>query len=159
LGTDDLAGFFQEVFPVIRAKCARMLGDGEPAADIARETFLRLWSSGVAGAPAAVRLRWIYRTSTRLAVDHLRRRRPGIEPASDGAPADPGAEAGLAVPGWPGRLAAVLAPAQLEVANLSRCDRMIDDEVAEVTGMSSRSVRRILAEVDEQLSRLERSLS
>jgi RNA polymerase sigma-70 factor (ECF subfamily) len=159
LATDELARVFQDLFPVIRAKCARMLGDGDAAADIAQETFLRLWSTGVAGAPPAVRMRWIYRTSTRLAIDHLRRRRPGIGLASAGAPTGPVDESVLAARPWPGRAAALLPPPELEVAILARCDRMTEDEVAEVTGMSSRSVRRILVEVDQQLGRLERGLS
>jgi RNA polymerase sigma-70 factor (ECF subfamily) len=153
---DDLAQFFQEVFPVIRAKCARMLGDSEAAADIAQETFLRLWSSGVAGEPAAVKMRWIYQTSTRLAIDHLRRRRLGVEVAGDGAdaPAERGdAHEVIAARQELARLGAALTPAELEVVILSRCDRMTQEEVAEVTGMSSRSVRRILVRVDERLER------
>jgi RNA polymerase sigma-70 factor (ECF subfamily) len=157
---DDLASFFQEAFPVIRAKCARMLGDGEEAADIAQETFLRLWSSGVAGEPAAAKMRWIYQTSTRLAIDHLRRRRLGVEvPALEGgdmAATAPDADAVIAARQWLARLGAALSRAELEVMILSRCDRMTQEEVAEVTAMSSRSVRRILARIDERVGRLGR---
>jgi RNA polymerase sigma-70 factor (ECF subfamily) len=152
---------FQEVFPVIRAKCARMLGDSEAAADIAQETFLRLCTSDVAEDRAA-RLRWIYQTSTRLAIDHLRHRRLGVEvPAPDDLEAsiDAPADAALAARQWLRRLAAALPAAELEVVILTRFDRLTQDEVAEVTAMSSRSVRRILAGIDERLERITRSLS
>ena len=49
----DLDQFFQHHFPVIRGKCARMLGDSEEAADVAQETFLRLVGSPVAREPAS----------------------------------------------------------------------------------------------------------
>jgi RNA polymerase sigma-70 factor (ECF subfamily) len=160
---DALDRFFQEVFPVIRAKCTRMLGDTEEAADIAQETFLRLWGSPVAREPRAARLKWIYQTSTRLAIDRLRRRRLGVEVAGlDGADA-PGerasADAVAAARQELARLGAALSPDELEVVILSRHDRMTQEEVAEVTDRSSRSVRRILARADRRLAELARSPS
>src|SRR5882757_6929694 len=116
---DALDRFFEEVFPVIRAKCTRMLGDTETAADIAQETFLRLWISPVAREPAAARLRWIYQTSTRLAIDHLRRRRLGVEVrAIAGADAPEGAAAADAVVAarqWLSKVGAELSADELEV--------------------------------------------
>jgi RNA polymerase sigma-70 factor (ECF subfamily) len=160
LAPETLEHFFQEVFPVIRAKCARMLGDTETAADIAQETFLRLCSSAVA--PEA-RLSWIYRTSTRLAIDHLRRRRLGVEvPAPDGLDAphdDAGADVVLAARQWLHHLGSELSESELEVLILTRLDRLTQDEVAEVTDLSSRSIRRILARIDERLARVTRRLS
>jgi DNA-directed RNA polymerase specialized sigma24 family protein len=83
----QLDRFFRQNFPVIRAKCARMLGESEEAADVAQETFVRLCESGAVHEDPDVRARWIYATSTRIAIDRLRRRRLGIEtreePAAD----------------------------------------------------------------------------
>lgn len=163
VAADTLDRFFAEVFPVIRAKCARMLGDTEAAADIAQETFLRLWASPVAREPAAARLRWIYQTSTRLAIDQLRRRRLGVEvrvvEGADAPEEGAGADAVVAARQWLREVSADLSADELEVVILSRCDRMTHDEVAEVTEMSTRSVRRLLARVDERLARLSRRLS
>src|SRR5207245_1557090 len=67
----SIEAFFAANYPVIRSKCARMLGDGDEAADVAQETFLRLWQSGAADADLPQRMSWIYKTSTRLAIDQL----------------------------------------------------------------------------------------
>jgi RNA polymerase sigma-70 factor (ECF subfamily) len=162
VAADTLVLFFREAFPVIRAKCARILGDDAAAADIAQETFLRLWSRGVAAAPAAAKMRWIYQTSTRLAIDHLRRRRLGVEvsvPEDLDRPVNADADDVVAARQWLARLGNELSSRELEVLVLSRCDRMTQDEVAEVTELSSRSVRRILARIDDCLARLGRSMS
>lgn len=152
----ELERFFRQHFPVVRGKCARMLGDTEEAADVAQETFVRLWQSPVAREAPGARLRWIYQTSTRLAIDRLRRRRLGIEVHADGGADAPGAEAGVdAVLGarqWLLRLAGEVPEDELEVAILSRLDDLTQDEIAEVTGRSSRTVRRMLLRVDLKLA-------
>ncbi len=46
------------------------------------------------------------------------------------------------------------APArELEVAILSRLDELTQEEIAEVTGMSSRTVRRLLRKFDSRIAR------
>jgi RNA polymerase sigma factor (sigma-70 family) len=145
---------------VIRAKCARILGNGADAADIAQEVFLRLCTSPIAHEPAAARLKWIYVTGTRLCIDHVRRRRLGVEVASDAAgPADgPGAAApaddALAARQTLERLASALSPEDLEILVMTRCDRMTQDEVAAVLDISSRQVRRVIQRADAQLTAL-----
>jgi RNA polymerase sigma-70 factor (ECF subfamily) len=155
--------FFRQYFPVIQDKCSRMLGDTEEAADIAQETFLRLCGSPVIHESVAARLTWLYQTSTRLAIDRLRRRRLGIEVPAEAeleapAPASP-ADGVVAARQWLARLAADLSPAELEVAILVRFDDMTQDEVAQVTELSTRTIRRMLERLDERLGRLSRRLS
>jgi RNA polymerase sigma-70 factor, ECF subfamily len=159
---NELDHFFQQHFPIVRAKCARMLGDSEEAADVAQETFLRFCGSPVVHEPVPARLRWIYLTGTRLAIDHLRRRRLGIEvPAFDGldAPsAGNGAEQVVAARQALGRLAARMPAAELEVLVMTRFDRMSQEEVAEVIATSSRQVRRILVRAEQRLGELGEAL-
>lgn len=156
----DLDAVFTQHFSIIRAKCARVLGDTEEAADVAQETFVRLCESGVVHEPAPARLKWIYVTGTRLAIDRLRRRRLGVE-------VDAGEEGTAGYAGsWPAaddalgarqslaRLGAVLSPQELEVVVFSRCDRMTQDEIAATVDLSARQVRRILARVDQKLGEL-----
>jgi RNA polymerase sigma-70 factor (ECF subfamily) len=155
----ELEQFFQQHFPIVRAKCRRMLGDSEEATDIAQEAFLRLWRSPAAGEGPAVRAKFMYVTATRLVIDYLRRRRLGVEvgwsdavaarPGSGGAGAEGVAAARQAL----ARLAAELDARSLEAVVYSRYDRMSHDEVASVMGLSSRQVRRILDSVDRKLER------
>lgn len=150
---------FCENFPVIRAKCARMLGRSEDAADVAQETFVRLCESGVLDREPAVRLAWIYRTSTRLAVDLLRRRRLGIETfaeEADAAADHAGADDALAARQELATIAGAASRQELEVAVLCRVDGLTQPEAAEVCGISERTVRRLLGRLDERLETLGR---
>jgi RNA polymerase sigma factor (sigma-70 family) len=156
----DITGFFREHFPIIKAKCARMLGSGEDAADVAQETFLRLCAGPVAHEPAPARLRWIYVTGTRLCIDRIRRRRLGIEiDAGAGASetlasAVPAPDGRLAARQALTQLAAVLAPDDLAALVMARFDRMPQDEIAAVFAISSRQVRRMLVRAEAQLAAL-----
>lgn len=151
---------FSDHFPVIRAKCARMLGWTEDAADVAQETFVRLCESDILDREPAVRVAWIYRTSTRLAVDLLRRRRLGVElPAEDGgadAAADlTGADDALAARQRLAAIAGAASREELEVAVLCRVDGMTQPEAAAVCGVSERTVRRLLERLDRKLAEIE----
>lgn len=149
---------FRQLFPVIRAKCARILGDSREAEDVAQETFLRLCQADLRDREPRARLAWVYKTSTHLAVDRWRRQRSTPEVSMDGAEARDGAAAADGVVAARAALRAVLqrVPAdELEVAVLSRIDRLTHPEIAEVTGHSERTVRRMLERVDHRLARIE----
>ena len=154
-----LAQLFRQYYPLIRAKCSRILGDSEEAADVAQETFLRLWQDGPRDQAPSVRLAWVYRTGTRLAIDIWRRRRAGFEVlASEAVPAaertGTGLEEVVAARRCLRALASRLSTDELTVAILSRIDGLTHPEIAEVTGRSERTVRRVLARIDVQLSRI-----
>jgi RNA polymerase sigma-70 factor, ECF subfamily len=159
LASRDIDLFFQRYFPIVRGKCARVLGDTEEAADVAQETFLRFCGSPVVHEPEPARLKWIYLTGTRLAIDRLRHRRLGVEvPASAGTDAPSagnGAEQVVAARQALVRLAATMPPDELEVLVMTRFDRMSQEEVAEVAAISSRQVRRILVRAERRLSQLQ----
>jgi RNA polymerase sigma-70 factor (ECF subfamily) len=76
----DFEAVYARTFASIKAKCLRLVSNPQAADDIAQETFLRLWEwrarpamDGPDGARTI--LAWLYRTSTRLAIDALRTRR------------------------------------------------------------------------------------
>ncbi len=152
-----LERLFRENFAVIQARCTRMLGEREEAADVAQETFVRLCESGAVHEEPAVRVRWIWRTSTRLAIDLLRRRRLGVETRAPGADVEgPGRPADDVVAARQQRAAiAGAAPGkELEVAMLCRVDGLTQPEAAEVCDVSERTVRRLLERFDRRVVRL-----
>ena len=167
----DIVQFFQTHFPIVRAKCARILGNGDDASDVAQEAFLRLCASPVVHQPTAVRLKWIYVTGTRLCIDHVRRRRLGVE--VDGSAVrdatSGGAEVGRSLAAAPEavlaarqaleRLAEHFSSEDLAILVMTRSDRMTQDEVARVLDISSRQVRRVLERVEAQLAALAPQLS
>src|SRR5262245_50217898 len=72
LGDDAVIAAYRRFFPILASKCARMLEDPDEARDVAQETFTRLWSERLALRDATAVTAWLYRTSTRLAVDRYR---------------------------------------------------------------------------------------
>lgn len=156
LATDEIEQTYRQYFQVLRHKCARMLRDPAEAQDVAQETFARLWMNREDIADARAVTAWLYRTSTRLAVDCYRRNR-AREPLDettevvDRAP-EVGADR-LHAQRLLERIAGRVPARELEVVILSRLDELTHDEIGEVTGMSSRSVRRLLRKFDDRLAR------
>lgn len=158
-GTDlqDVEVAYRRYFPLIREKCRRMLGDAADADDVAQETFVRLWQAAFDDADERRISAWIYRASTRLAIDRIRERarRDPRENALDQvhAPVAPADEA-LATRRQLSLLARTMPKDELEVALLSRLDRLTQDEIAEVLGVSSRTVRRSLRRLEARIEAL-----
>ena len=155
LATAEIEHTYRQYFQIVRAKCARMLRDPAEAQDVAQETFARLWIHRADIADSQAVTAWLYRTSTRLAVDSYRRNR-GREPLDaqrEEVARPPGAADRLHAVRVLERIAGRAPPRELEVAILSRIDELTQDEVAEVTGMSSRTVRRLLSKFDGRLAR------
>ncbi len=144
---------YRRYFPIIRAKCARMLGDGDEAQDVAQETFVRLWHAQLPGDDAQRVTAWIYRTSTHLAVDRLRRRRFVADAPLDRTQAACLEETVQARQELQ-RIARDAPANELEIAVLHRIDGMGQEEIAAVLDVSDRTVRRVLTRFDERLARM-----
>ncbi len=153
---------YARFLPPIRAKCRRLLGSVPAADDVAQETLLRLWKSGVAdGGDSRTVMAWLYRTCTRLAIDVLRERRraPGAEVDLEATPCgiDPRTcvEARAAI----ATLAKTVPPDELSVVVLCRVDGLPQPEAAQVLGMSERTVRRVLDRFDQRTETLRKEFS
>lgn len=156
----EVESLFREHFPLIRAKCARMLGVPEDAADVAQETFVRFCESGMQRREPVQRVAWIYRTSTRLAIDRLRGSRVRrAEPVDDvELPSDrSAADDVLAARQQLAALADEATRAELEVGVLCRIDGLTQQEASKVCGLSERTIRRLLTRLDDRVVRLRRS--
>jgi RNA polymerase sigma-70 factor (ECF subfamily) len=154
---DDVEATYRRYFPLIREKCRRMLGDAAEADDVAQETFVRFWQSGLGASDARRTTAFIYKTCTRLAIDRMRERarRPGSDAELPLLPL-PGAgtDEALAVRRQLLVLSRELPAGELEVALLSRLDRLTQQEIAAVLGVSDRTVRRSLTRFDERVAAL-----
>jgi RNA polymerase sigma-70 factor (ECF subfamily) len=161
---DDFTKAYCRLFPPVHAKCRRLLGRSTAAEDVAQETFLRFWASPLKAAQD-VRLvtAWLYRTSTRLAIDALRehgraKRDPhdlviedlpgAVDPAACAA-----ARAAIEV------LARSVSDDELAAAVLCRVDGLAQLEAAEVLGITERTVRRMLRRFDEKVASLRKECS
>jgi RNA polymerase sigma factor (sigma-70 family) len=141
-----------------------MLADFAEADDVAQETFVRLWRADLAGEDSRRVLAWIYRTGTRLAIDRLRARSKiaaaGEETAAlaelGSLPA--GGEDALAARRALAALARWLPPDELKVALLFRIDGLSQAEIAEVSGISERTVRRCLRRLEARVARVRKEL-
>ena len=137
-----------------------MLADFAEADDVAQETFVRLWRTDLAGDDPRQVLAWIYRTSTRLAIDRMRERsRIASTEMSESALAQlgsdgPGGDDAIAARRALALLAGRLRPAELEVALLFRIDGLSQPEIAHVLGMSERTVRRWLRRLEARVAGL-----
>ena len=77
----------------IHAFCHRFTGNRDDAADLAQETFLRIWSKAGTWRPGRVKFTtWAYRIARNQCIDAKRRRRD-TEPLDDEAIATDGASA------------------------------------------------------------------
>ena len=152
----QLEACYRQHFPMIRAKCRRMLDDPEEARDVAQETFIRLWQKpDLLTAPVPVRVAWMYRTCMHLAIDRLRRVKTRLQlapVASDDAVIEP--DTVIAHRRLLKQVATALSVDELEALILSRIDGLTQAEVAQVTKSSERTVRRVLSRVDVQLAAL-----
>ncbi|QSQ17621.1 RNA polymerase sigma factor [Myxococcus landrumensis] len=158
----DIQSAYRRYFPLIRDKCRRMLGDSDEAQDVAQETFIRLWQSGLVTKDAQWATAWIYRTSTNLAVDKLRARRSQPLRVERMALMSPQRERSVETLAEQRQeleaLARHLPTDALEAALMSRLDGMTQEEIAEVLQVSERTVRRLLQRLDEQVEQLRRML-
>jgi len=137
-----------------------MLADFAEADDVAQETFVRLWSAKLASHEPRRVVSWIYRTATRLAIDRLRERSRVASAHGDDAlvahleALTPAGDDALATRRSLAALARRLPADELEAALLSRLDGLTQTEIAEVSGVSERTVRRWLRKLDSRLANL-----
>jgi RNA polymerase sigma-70 factor, ECF subfamily len=155
----DFTEAYARFWPAIRAKCRRMLGRTAVADEIAQEAFVRLWQSGPrADGQTETRtiMAWLYVTSTRLATDALREGRvlsiddAVAEPiACSASPADVVAARSAIL-----ALSRTIPADEIEAALLTRVDGLSQPEVADLLGVSERTIRRLLERFDGRSAEL-----
>jgi RNA polymerase sigma-70 factor (ECF subfamily) len=146
---------YRKVFPLVLAKCRRMLRGDADAMDLAQEVFVRLWRHRELVQDHAALTAWLYRTSTRLVIDRARQRALSQESLQhllhvlEDSSAD--SEARFISRRQLRSVLSECPESELEAAMLSRLDRMTHPEIAEVVGVGERTVRRLLGRFDERV--------
>ncbi len=155
----DFDALFESLYPPLFRYCHRMTGDPDQADDLAQEAFVRMLDREVEGTRAGLRS-WLFRVATNLARDgartrETRRRLLLTYPTSEDVP---GPDQGLVRKEDRTRVHAaleVLSQRDREML-LLRQEGFSYAEIAEVAGVSHRSVGTILARA---LKRFARELS
>jgi RNA polymerase sigma-70 factor, ECF subfamily len=156
--TAPIPAVYRRLLAPIRAKSRRMLGDGQAAEDVAQEAFVRLLQSQTELAEDADErslVAWVYRTTTRLALDALRdRKRTAPTEDFDAFPCGVGLHDALAARKAIQTLSDTTPPDELEAAVFCRVDGLSQPEAAAVLGVSERTIRRLLGRFDERTAEL-----
>jgi RNA polymerase sigma-70 factor (ECF subfamily) len=146
---------YRKVFPLVLAKCRRMLRGDSDAMDLAQEVFVRLWRHRELVQDHAALTAWLYRTSTRLVIDRARQRALSQESLQhllhvlEDSSTD--SEARFISRRQLRSVLSECPESELEAAMLSRLDRMTHPQIAEVVGVAERTVRRMLGRFDERV--------
>jgi RNA polymerase sigma factor (sigma-70 family) len=141
------------LLPRVFRFAARILGDRAEAEDVAQEAMLRLWRQAPNWRPGEAQVAtWVYRVSSNLCTDRLRRRRSRptapLQDAGDPADGAPRSEARLH---QVARLAALqgalaeLPDRQRQAVVLRHLEGLSNPEIAEVLGIGVEAVESLTA--------------
>lgn len=150
---------YRSVFPLVLAKCRRMLRGHTDAHDVAQEVFVRLWKHRALIADQRALVGWLYLTSTRLVIDRARQRKLShdsvahLELSVALQTGEAGEERFVSRQQLRSLLSDVPAK-ELEAAILNRLDHLNHLEIAQLMGVSERTVRRLLGRFDERAGAL-----
>jgi RNA polymerase sigma-70 factor, ECF subfamily len=74
LDHETISDLFRQLAPALFRRCRRLLGNDEEARDATQDAFVRLIQRGEDLDDPAHRVAWLYRVSTNVCLDRLRRR-------------------------------------------------------------------------------------
>lgn len=137
---DHLGDLYRRYGPVIYSRCLRLLGDHAAAEDATHETFLRVHRHLDKAPGAREALAWIYRIATNYCLNEIRdrRRRPmPLDPLPDLGGGD---DVDFTDRELVARIVQRSPPSTRAVAWLYHVDGLEQCEVAEVLGISRRTV-------------------
>ncbi|MBI5548220.1 MAG: sigma-70 family RNA polymerase sigma factor [Deltaproteobacteria bacterium] len=150
----ELAALFKRYGFFVQRRCRTLLGNASDAEDVTQEVFMRVqrYASSLNG---PVTLGWLYTIATRCCADHLQQR--GREQPMDPstlADADTRPVGGAGDADRRALFAQVfrgLDPLAREIALLHHVEGWTQDEVAERTGYSRKTVGKKLTSISESL--------
>jgi RNA polymerase sigma-70 factor (ECF subfamily) len=161
-----LLGIYQRFVAPVRLKCRRILGQTEEAEEVTHDAFLRLLQEGprwIEDRDTPVVMAWLYKTSTRLCIDRIRRRKEVGAPDTDDSSASLRCHSSMEQALGARRLLAQVTTSAsadaLAVVVLCRIDGLTQPEAAAILTISERTVRRLLDQFDDDTAHLRRELT
>src|SRR4051812_2279872 len=154
---DELIETYRGFGAVVFRRCRQILGNEQDSRDASQEIFERCLRRCEELRPGPELLSWIYRVSTNLCLDRLRRQRDALHtPLHEDLPAfEPcNAESRMLNRDSIRRLFAAVEKRTREVAVYLYIDGMTQEEVARVSGMTDRSVRNHVTRLRDAALRL-----
>ena len=152
MGEDEFRAFYERTARPLWAYLSRLTGDRELADDLLQEAFYRFYRAGARHESEAHRRHSLFQIGTNLARDAARSRRrhaevPLEEEAAGGAiaaSAAPGPDRAAAARTDLGRALRQLEPTQREILWLAYAQGASHEEIAEIVGVRTVSVRTLL---------------
>lgn len=144
---DELRLMYLRYAPSVFRRARRLLGRDADAWDAVQEVFQRLLTSNEQFRGEARPMTWLYRITTNVSLNMLRSRglrEPAATAATDEPMSDPEAlEVRNLLAAW----LRGLDPREQEIATLLFIDGLTQDEVADVLGLSRKTINREVAEL------------
>ena len=152
MSEDEFRAFYERTARPLWAYLARLTGDRELADDLLQEAFYRFYRAGAPHESEAHRRHSLFQIGTNLARDAARSRRrhaevpleEQAEGATSAASAAPGPERAAAARTDLGRALRQLEPAQREILWLAYAQGASHEEIAQIVGVRTVSVRTLL---------------
>jgi len=145
LGRDDIAALFDRYAPIVHRRALLIVGRDADAWDVVQEVFERMLKSSDAFRAEARPMTWVYRITTNVALNAVRAR--GLrEPQA--AQSDPSFAADLArtveARQLLQRLSTQLDERELAVVAMTTLDGLTQEEIADILGLSRKTINRDL---------------
>jgi RNA polymerase sigma-70 factor, ECF subfamily len=141
---DEMKGLYARYAPVVFRRARRLLGRDADAWDAVQEVFQKMLTAHESFRREAQPLTWLYRITTNLCLNMLRARmlrEPGLPLGDEGTVGQEAVETRDLLRAW----LKGLEPREQEVATLLFIDGLTQDEVADVLGVSRKTIGRDVA--------------
>ena len=154
LTRDEVKRLYAQFAPVVYRRARLLLARDADAWDVVQEVFERMLTHGAGFRGEARPMTWVYRVTTNLALNHIRSRKLR-EPLLTVVPAEPSTEidqveARQLLDRWLGKLD----EREIEVATLLYIDGLTQQEVADVLGLSRKTIVREVEDLRQKLESL-----
>ena len=153
MDAQKISALYKKFGPLIYRRCVKLLADPELSVDACQEVFVRAVRHADKLVSDRECLPWLYRVSTNYCLNLIRERDKAVLVSLSGltdATADNRAERVAAAGDEVRRLLERFTAEDAQIAVYAYLDRMTQEEIAEVTGLSRKTVGKRLRRITEE---------